>query len=132
MNRRTAALARANRTTRASGAASDVAAPPAVCPVVPGAVDGICPTLPSSEGAYKIVTGAPGWQMILARDLAGRAVLCAAGIAVIGGVRDIRDLAKLGFASAVGIETFVLAWVAYQTRAARRLAAAQNDAAPAR
>lgn len=88
----------------------------APAPTMPGTIDGVCPTLPSSTSAYRIVRGDPAWPLLLARDVAGRAALVAFGIWLFGGRRDWRELVRLATSGAIGIELFVIWWVWQSTR----------------
>jgi len=67
-----------------------------------------CPTLPSSETAYRVVIGDPGAVPYLARDLVLRGALCAVGIYAFG---SRAHLMRNALSCAAGIECFVLAWV---------------------
>lgn len=74
-----------------------------------------CATLPSAQSALAAVSGggASAW-LAVGRDLLGRTALVYAGMAAgdaLAGQRDERRLAH-AFAGALGIECFVLAYVA--------------------
>lgn len=83
----------------AAGYAPGMADPALTCPP--------CPTLPSSTTAYAVWQGAPGWPLLVARDIAVRGVIIAAGAWLAGIQRPL----KAGLAGAVAIEVFVLGWV---------------------
>jgi hypothetical protein len=73
----------------------------------------LCPSLPSSECAYKLVQG--DWSQLPACVLttAGRAVLIGAGMALLG---ERQNLVRNAIGGALGIEAFVLAFAYWKTK----------------
>lgn len=86
-----------------------------------------CASLPSSTSAYDLVVGRPmGLPNVILSTL-GRATLIAAGVYVFqrlmasGDRRQApEDIAKNAVAGAVGIEVFVLAYIAWRAHARKR------------
>lgn len=74
-----------------------------------------CPTLPSSETAWKVVQGDPWAAAYVARDLAVRTGICSLGIYLAGGRGW--DVLKYGLGAASVIEVLAIGWVATQTKA---------------
>lgn len=87
--------------------ASTEAVPEGSCPVCHH-----CPSLPSSESAYDLVTGKPWSPLTVARDLVLRGLLIGGGMAVYNAAFDIEDeyVIQKAIAGSAGIEVFVLAW----------------------
>lgn len=73
-----------------------------------GEINGVCPTLPSSTTAYRIVAGDRSALLLLGRDFIGRAVLAATGGWVMG-LRG-KTLLRAAVGTAGAIEVFVLAY----------------------
>lgn len=90
-----------------------------------GEVNGVCPTLPSSTTAYRIVEGDPGALLLVVRDVAVRSALIAIGIYWLAGLRG-EKLMRAAIGGGVTIEAFALAWAWWQMRQSR----AQTPAAP--
>lgn len=75
----------------------------------------VCPSLPSSQTAYGVVSGAPGSGWLLIRDILGRAALISIGMAVVNGGYDGNTL-KNSLGGSLGIEAFVLGYVWWKHR----------------
>lgn len=69
-----------------------------------------CDELPSGRSAGALIRGEPGALALVARDMAGRAILAGIGAAAFG-LRG-RELVVGSIGAAVGIEVFVLAYTA--------------------
>jgi len=82
-----------------------------------GEINGVCPALPSSTTAYRVVAGDTSALWLLLRDAAGRAGLVGVG-AYAAGVRG-ENLWRASIGGALGIEAFVLAYAYWQTRRAQ-------------
>lgn len=85
--------------------AAPVVAPPAA----------FCPSLPSSESAYELVSGQPSGLVNVARDLLVRGALVGAGVWVgrrlVGRPVAAGEALQLGLFGSVGIEAFVLLYM---------------------
>jgi hypothetical protein len=89
------------------GEAAPAASGEPECPVV------FCPSLPSSRTVNDMYEGRAGWPRKMARDFAGRAAICAAGMAVLGerehllrnalGAAGMIEVAAIGF---VGVDRY--------------------------
>lgn len=83
-----------------------------------------CPSLPSSVTASRVVSGDMKALPLLARDMAARAAMIGTGIAIYRGVRGqpipARELVPMALVGSASISTFVLAYIWYNKRAARR------------
>lgn len=82
-----------------------------------GEINGVCPALPSSMTAYRVVAGDASAYPLLVRDAGGRMVLVALG-AWLAGVRG-EKLVRAAVGGGLMIEAFVLWWAAQETAAAR-------------
>ncbi len=69
-----------------------------------------CPTLPSSETAYRFLCGDPAAAPLLLRDWVLRSSLIGIGL-YAAGEREFGSWAKKSLAGGASIEAFVLAWV---------------------
>lgn len=90
-----------------------------------GQVNGVCPTLPSSTAAYRMIAGDEHALGSVVLSTAGRAALVGAG-AWVAGVRG-RQLWRAALGGAIGIEVFVLLYAWWQLRRDR---AAVSASAP--
>jgi hypothetical protein len=86
-----------------------------------GEINGVCPALPSSTTAYRVMSGDRGALALLLRDFAGRTLLVGLG-AYLFGVRGA-TLVRAAAGGALTIEAFVLWWAHLELERAKALAA---------
>lgn len=96
--------------------AAQVQTPVVVQPASPDACP-VCPRLPSSDSAYLFCIGDPRAPWLMLRDWIGRSALVGVGMFLAG---EREHLIRNSLAGGAAIEVFVVAWIAWSTRQAKR------------
>lgn len=88
---------------------------------IPGMVNGVCATLPSSTTAYRAVSGDASAYPLILRDMAGRTAIAVLGLYFGAGLRG-EQLFRAAISTGVSIEVFALvyAWLQFNQAPARR------------